>query len=78
MAASSACSYCSALSSLDHKNFDDATHIAYVNGAYRGSDALGLLMQDFFCSAPAQMHYPELARRADFFKNENKGGQSYV
>ena len=44
-----------------------------VPGAYRGSDALGLLMQDFFCSDPAKMHYPELARRADYFKHENKG-----
>ena len=30
-------------------------------------------MQDFFCSDPAQMHYPELAKRADFFKHEPKG-----
>ena len=44
-----------------------------VPGAYRGSDALGLLMQDFFCSDPAKMHYPELARRADYFKHESKG-----
>ena len=58
---------------LNHKEFDDATHIAYVNGSYRGSDALGLLMQDFFCSDPAKMHYPELARRTDYFKHESKG-----
>ena len=61
------------ITELNHKNFDDATHIAYANGAYRGSDALGLLMQDFFCSDPAKMHYPELARRVDYFKHENKG-----
>ena len=61
------------ITELNHKEFDDATHIAYVNGAYRGSDALGLLMQDFFCSDPAKMHYPELARRADYFKHESKG-----
>ena len=53
--------------------FNDAEHTIYVNGEYRGSDALGLLMQDFFCSDPAQMHYPELAKRADFFKHEPKG-----
>ena len=53
--------------------FNDATHIIYVNGQYRGNDALGLLMQDFFCSEPAQMHYPELAKRTDFFKNNEKG-----
>lgn len=36
-------------------------------------DALRLLMQDFFCSDPSKMHYPELAKRVDFFKHENKG-----
>ena len=61
------------ITELNHKKFDDATHIAYVNGAYKGSDALGLLMQDFFCSDPAKMHYPELARRTDYFKHESKG-----
>jgi len=53
--------------------FDDAAHTAYVNGAYRGADALGLLMQDFFCHDPAKMHYPELAERADFFKHKKEG-----
>ena len=53
--------------------FDDAAHTAYVNGAYRGADALGMLMQDFFCHDPAQMHYPELAERADFFKHKKEG-----
>ena len=61
------------ITELNHKKFDDATHIAYVNGSYRGSDALGLLMQDFFCSDPTKMHYPELARRTDYFKHESKG-----
>jgi hypothetical protein len=53
--------------------FDDAAHTAYVNGAYRGTDALGLLMQDFFCHDPAKMHYTELAERADFFKHKKEG-----
>ena len=30
-------------------------------------------MQDFFCTDPSKMNYPELAKRADFFKYENKG-----
>ena len=30
-------------------------------------------MQDFFCHDPAQMHYPELAERADFFKHKKEG-----
>ena len=58
---------------LNHQSFDDAAHIMYVNGEYRAEDALGLLMHDFFCENPAQMHYKELAKRADFFKHEQKG-----
>ena len=53
--------------------FEDAAHIIYVNGEYNGPDALGLLMHDFFCSNPAEMHYPELAKCADFFKHDNEG-----
>ena len=56
-----------------NQSFDDAAHIIYVNGEYRGNDALGRLMQDFFCPDPAKMHYPELAKRVDFFKHESKG-----
>ena len=53
--------------------FEDAAHIMYVNGDYRAEDTVGMLMHDFFCDEPAQMHYKELARRADFFKHETKG-----
>lgn len=53
--------------------FDDASHIAYVNGEYRAKDAIGMLMHDFFCEDPDQMHYKVLAKRADFFKHETKG-----
>ena len=53
--------------------FEDAAHIMYVNGDYRAEDAVGKLMHDFFCDDPAQMHYKELAKRADFFKHETKG-----
>ena len=56
-----------------NKAFNDAAHIIYVNGEYRGDDKMGLLMQDFFCPDPAKMHFPELARRADFLKHNNKG-----
>ncbi|WP_085023782.1 PD-(D/E)XK nuclease family transposase [Anaerovibrio sp. JC8] len=53
--------------------FLDAAHIIYVNGEHKGNDALGFLMQDFFCADPAKMHYPELAKRANFFKYDEKG-----
>jgi len=56
-----------------NKPFDDAAHIIYVNGEYRGDDDMGLLMHDFFCTDPSKMHFPELAKRADFLKHNNKG-----
>ena len=31
------------------------------------------MMQDFFCENPKQMHYKELAERADYFKAETEG-----
>ena len=56
-----------------NKPFKDGAHIIYVNGEYRGDDDMGLLMHDFFCADPAKMHFPELAKRADFLKHNNKG-----
>ena len=53
--------------------FDDGAHILYVNGANRDDTPLGKLMQDFFCENPAEMHYKELANRADYFKAEAEG-----
>ncbi|WP_407398753.1 PD-(D/E)XK nuclease family transposase [Anaerovibrio sp.] len=56
-----------------NKPFSDAAHVIYVNGDYKANDELGLLMRDFFCPDPSKMHYPELAKRVDFFKNDEKG-----
>ena len=53
--------------------FDDGAHILYVNGANRDDTPLGLLMQDFFCENPKQMHYKELAKRANYFKAKAEG-----
>ena len=53
--------------------FDDGAHILYVNGANCDDTPLGRLMQDFFCESPEQMHYKELAKRADYFKAEVEG-----
>ncbi len=54
--------------------FDDGEHILYVNGAARNdSTELGRLMQDFFCTDPDDMHYPELAEKARYFKEDEKG-----
>lgn len=56
-----------------NQTFEDAAHTIYVNGEYRGSDALGRLMQDFFCIEPAKMHYQELAKRTDFLNTNQRG-----
>lgn len=56
-----------------NKHFGDEAHIIYVNGEYKGTDELGMLMRDFFCSEPSEMHYLELSKRVDFFKNNDKG-----
>ncbi|MBO4914379.1 MAG: hypothetical protein J5449_04155 [Oscillospiraceae bacterium] len=56
------------------KPFNDGAHIIYVNGEDRNSATdLGLLMHDFFCVDPKDMHYKELADRANYFKNSEEG-----
>lgn len=53
--------------------FEDREHILYVNGQYRGEDALGKLMHDFLCSDPNDMHYELLAERSRYFKENPEG-----
>lgn len=53
--------------------FGDGSHILYVNGAHRDESPIGKLMQDFFCTDPAQMHYGVLADRVRFFKESKEG-----
>ena len=55
------------------ESFGDASHIIYVNGAYKDESPLGLLMKDFFCTNPADMHYKELADRTRYFKEDREG-----
>lgn len=55
------------------KLFDDGEHILYVNGEYRGEDALGRLMHDFNCNDPDDMNYRVLADRARYFKTNSEG-----
>ena len=55
------------------EKFDDGTHILYVNGQYRGENNIGKLMNDFFCTNPADMHFPVLAERAKYFKENEEG-----
>ena len=53
--------------------FGDGSHIIYVNTAVTDDSPLGKLMQDFTCTEPAVMHYPTLADRTKYFKQEKKG-----
>ena len=54
----------------DGEDFNDGSHIIYVNGSYHGDDALGMLMRDFKCKKAVDMHYPELAEGVRHFKEE--------
>lgn len=53
--------------------FDDGCNIIYVNGSYRGNDAIGKLMHDFCTPNADEMYYSELAERVRFHKQEEKG-----
>ncbi|MCM1309207.1 MAG: hypothetical protein NC223_11460, partial [Butyrivibrio sp.] len=53
--------------------FGDGSHILYVNGKYRGDDEIGRLMHDFSCTDPDDMNYEALAKRARYFKQDEKG-----
>ncbi|MCM1128173.1 MAG: PD-(D/E)XK nuclease family transposase [Lachnospiraceae bacterium] len=53
--------------------FGDGSHILYVNGKYRGNDEVGRLMHDFSCTNPDDMNYEVLAKKARYFKQDEKG-----
>lgn len=53
--------------------FGDGSHIIYVNGKYRGNDEIGKLMYDFSCTNPDDMNYETLAKKARYFKQDEKG-----
>ncbi len=53
--------------------FGDGSHIIYVNGKYRGNDAIGKLMYDFSCTNPEDMNYEVLAKKARYYKQDEKG-----
>ena len=57
---------------IDDK-FDDGSHIVYVNGSYKGDDAVGKLMHDFGCKKSEDIYYPELAKGVKHFKEEEGG-----
>lgn len=55
------------------QKFGDESHIIYVNGAYQDNTPLGLLMHDFSCKNPEDMHYKLLAEKTRYFKEDKRG-----
>ena len=55
--------------------FDDGCNIMYVNGQYKGEDALGKLMHDFSTPNADDMYYTELAEMVRFYKQDETGVQ---
>lgn len=43
--------------------FGDGTHIIYVNSQIQDESALGMLMRDFHCRKPDEMHYEALSEQ---------------
>jgi len=58
---------------LIDKPFADGEHILYVNGAYRGDDAIGKLMHDFSCADPDEMIDKDMAEVTRYYKESEKG-----
>ncbi len=57
-----------------YERFADGEHIIYVNGSYKDDrTALGLLMKDFFCTDPDEMHYEVLAEKVRYIKGDGRG-----
>ena len=56
--------------------FDDGSHIVYVNGSYKGDDAIGRLIHDFGCKKSKDIFYSELAKGVKHFKEE--GGRKIM
>ena len=50
------------------KQFNNGSHIIYVNNKIQDDTALGRLMQDMYCSNPAQLNYKEFAPRMEQLK----------
>lgn len=57
------------------EDYGDGSHIIHVNAGYAFTDEspLAWLMHDFKCREVAKMHYRPLAKRVDYFKNDEMG-----
>ena len=52
------------------KQFNDGSHIIYVNNKIQNDTPLGRLMHDFSCKNPDDMYYENLATKIRYFKEE--------
>ncbi|MCR5651289.1 MAG: PD-(D/E)XK nuclease family transposase [Lachnospiraceae bacterium] len=52
------------------EDFNDGSHIIYVNGKYRGDDKVGRLMEDFGNRRTTGFNNPELEKGVRYFKEE--------
>jgi predicted transposase/invertase (TIGR01784 family) len=59
------------------ERFGDGSHIIYVNGSYKGDDAIGKLVHDFRCRNADDMYYTQLADGVRYYK-EKEGGREKV
>lgn len=59
---------------LGNEDFNDGSHIIYVNGEYVGDDKIGQLMHDFRCTTASEMKFETLKNRVKHFKEEGGRG----
>ena len=52
--------------------FEDGVHTIYVNGAYRGNNAIGYLMHDFCTPKADEMYFREIAEKVRYHKQETQ------
>ena len=62
---------------LNHRSFEDESHIVYVNGAFRDtSHPIGRLMHDFWCTSADDMLNDVLAKEVRYMKETEEGRTS--
>ena len=64
---------CFTLAGFPAGDFEDGSHIIYVNSQRREDTVLGKLMQDLYCTEPKKLHYQEFAERMEFLKYSKEG-----
>jgi len=58
------------------KKFGDGAHIIYINAKIQDETPVGKLMHDFMCTRAEDMHYPVLADKVRYLKEDEKEVES--